>query len=198
MGLELSQCRAVIKGESVTGKLHLDSKELAFRGGDLKWSIKIGKGTSAKVAGEKLTVKRGAKSATFNIGVKADKWAKKVLNPPSRGTKLGLKADMRFLIKGDFEKSFETELLNHGLVAGRGPKSCDVAFIRVRSAKELKTLDKLAVGCAKGVHLWVIWPKGDKEFGQSDVIARGRDLGMGPGKKVSFDETHTAMRFSCK
>lgn len=198
MGLELNKCRALIKGETSTGKLYLDSKELLFRSGDVRWAVQVGKGTSAKASKGELIVRRGSKTATFAIGAKADKWAEKILNPPSRGTKLGLKPGLRYVLRGGFDKSFESELHSHKLVAASGPKSCDIAFVLMRKSADLSAFDKIAKACDAGVHIWSVWPKGIDEITRSQVIQRGRKHGMGPGKGISFDEICSAMRFTRK
>ena len=100
MGLEQKNCVAIIKNAESTGSLHVDSNELSFRSADLKWSIKVGKGTSARAEDGDLVVRRGSKSATFQVGSKAEKWVDKVLHPPSRGKKLGLKSGARYAISG--------------------------------------------------------------------------------------------------
>ena len=198
MGLELNQCHATIAGQTSTGKLYLDSKELLFRGSELRWAIKIGKGASAKVSDGELTVRRGSKKATFKIGSKAEKWAEKILNPPSRGTKLGLKPAMRYLLRGGFEDSFEDELLAHDLVAAGSAKTSDIVFVMMQKASELAAFEKVAKSCGKGVHIWAVWPKGIEAITRSEVIQCGRKHGMGPGKGISFDEENSAMRFTKK
>ncbi len=198
MGLEKKNCSAIFKDGSSKGTLYLDSNHLTFRNKEVRWETKIGKGTSAKVESGNLTVRRGSKTATFMIGSAAEKWATKIVNPPSRATKLGLKPDQRFLLKGEFSKQFEKELSDHGLTCGRGPKSCEIAFVILDSANELKLFQKLARDCTVGVHIWALWPKGIKNFGQSDVMGVARELGMGPGKKIAFDEKYSAMRFTKK
>lgn len=198
MGLELKQCKAVIKAVKATGKLHVDSKQIEFRAKDVRWSVQVGKGTSAKVDGNKLVVRRGSKTATFDVGAKAEKWADKVVNPPTRATKLGLKSGSKVLLRGGLEDSFAQELSAHGLVSVKSVKTCDIAFVKLNKAADFKVFDSVASSCATGVHIWAIWPKGIEAVGQGQVIGRAREHGMGPGKKISFDETCTAMRFTKK
>ncbi|MEL6108983.1 MAG: hypothetical protein AAFU85_23490 [Planctomycetota bacterium] len=198
MGLELKNCSAVIKNAEHEGHLHVDSKELLFRSPDLKWSVKVGQGTQAKSIGGDLVVRRGSKSATFRVGANADKWIDKILHPPSRGKKLGLKAGTRYWISGDFESTFSEELSGHGLEKARSAKSCDIAFVLMHLQAELKAFDKIVKAAESGTHLWAVYPKGKDGVGQSEVIARAREHGMGPGKGIAFDETYSAMRFTKK
>ncbi|MEO1526356.1 MAG: hypothetical protein AAFX06_13030 [Planctomycetota bacterium] len=199
MGLELDQCVAVIQGSESRGKLHVDSNELCFRSKDLRWSVKVGKGTSAKVVENDLVVRRGSKTASFRVGTGAEKWADKVLNPPSRGKKLGLKPDHRYWIRGDFDPSFLIELADHGLVKAARSKSCDIAFVLILSQADLKAFDKIAATSAVGTHLWAVYQKGkDAAIGQTAVMAQAKENGMGPGKGIAFDDVYSAMRFTKK
>lgn len=198
MGLELKKCHATIKDVDLTGTLHVDSKELKFRNKGVLWSVKVGKGTKAKASGGILTVSRGSKSATFSIGGKAEKWAGKILNPPTRSTKLGLKSGQRYLIKGNFDSTFIEEVDACGLVVVRSAKSCDIAFVLMNLSAELKTLETIATSSSPGTHIWAVWPKGVDSICQSQVISSARKFGMGPGKGISFDDVYSAMRFTKK
>ena len=198
MGLEAKDCVAVIKETESTGHLHVDSKELSFRSSELKWSVEVGKGTSAKADDGDLVVRRGSKSATFRVGANAAKWVDKVLHPPSRGKKLGLKPGLRYWISGDFEAAFTDELTEHELESARSAKSCEIAFILMRTTSELKAFDKIAKACAVGTHLWAVYPKGKAGVGQTEVIRNAKTHGMGPGKGIAFDDVYSAMRFTKK
>ena len=198
MGLEIPKCKATIRGESLSGRLHVDSKQLTFQAKGFQWATPVGKGTSAKVVKNDLIVRRGSKSATFHIGRRADAWADKILNPPSRGKKLGLKPGLKYYLLGDFDQSFLDELHFHDLQAARTPRTCDIAFVLMHSTENLLFIDKVAKSCSAGTHIWGIWPKGIQAIRQSEVIARARAFGMGPGKGISFDDTCSAMRFTKK
>ena len=198
MGLELKNCRATIKSVTATGALHVDSNELKFCSKDMVWSVRVGKGTKAKVSDGNLNVARGAKSASFAIGAKADQWAEKVLNPPTRATKLGLKSEYACFVKGDFDSAFESEIAANGLKLVRSAKSCDIAFVLLTTKPDLKVFDKFIASTSVGTHVWAVWPKGVEAIRQGDIIAIARKNGIGPGKGISFDETHSAMRFTKK
>lgn len=198
MGLELKKCRALIKGVELIGTLHVDSTSLSFRSEAVKWSIQVGKGTNAKTVDQDLVVSRGSKKATFSVGVKAEKWVQKILDPPTLATKLGIKPGQRFWLSGDFATSFLEELKTQDRKASRGPGSCQIALILMTDRTDLKQFDKALKSCVAGTHIWAVWPKGKKVFGQSDVIQKARDHGIGPGKGISFDAIHSAMRFTVK
>jgi hypothetical protein len=54
--------------------------------------------TSAVAEGGTLRVRFGSKTAEFEVGASADKWAARITNPPSRLDKLGVKAGMLITI----------------------------------------------------------------------------------------------------
>ena len=198
MGLELKKCNAEIKGQTFVGNLHIDSNEFEFRAPELRWSVKVGKGTSAKIHEGKLRVRRGTKSATFLIGTKAEKWADKILHPPNRATKLGLKPGLTFVLRGKFETSFKNELIDQGLKSVRTINSCEIAFVMMWKSSELKLLEKVLSACQARTHVWAVWPKGIDAVRQGEVIATARTHGLGPGKGIAFDEICSAMRFTKK
>ena len=198
MGLELNNCQATIKGTKTCGKLHVDSNALEFRGDGVRWSVKVGSGTTAQIADGQLTVRRGSKVASFLIGDKAGKWQDKILHPPTRMTKLAAKPGMKFLLRGDFDDRFVDELAGAGLVATRMPSKCEIAFVLLLAPADLKRFAKAIDSVAVGTHVWAVWPKGKELIQQGQVIGCAREKGLGPGKGIAFDETHSAMRFTKK
>ncbi|MEM9410730.1 MAG: hypothetical protein AAGA30_06425 [Planctomycetota bacterium] len=198
MGLELKTCPASISGLKSVGKLYVDSNELEFRSKQITWTVKTGKGTRAKVIDGDLRVSRGSKSATFAIGDEAARWADKILHPPNRITKLGLKRGQKYVIKGKFESAFHEEISEAELQPVRQLKSCDLVFVLLTSTSDLKIFKKALAHSNPGTHLWTVWPKGVDSIKQADVIGTARQFGIGPGKGISFDSTHSAMRFTKK
>jgi len=43
--------------------------------------------------------------------------------------------------------------------------------------------------------LWVVYPKGQKNMTELDVIGAGRKVGLKDVKVVSFSPSHTALKF---
>jgi hypothetical protein len=88
MGLE-AKCAAVIARRTLSGTLHVDSKDLTFQAKDLKWALPLHPRPRARENSGWLEVP-GAK---FEIGPAAAKWLDKILHPPSRLAKLGIKPE---------------------------------------------------------------------------------------------------------
>lgn len=197
MGLE-----AIVVGRhnkrSYEGKLYLDSKSLTFRCKDLKWSVDLGPGVSVKVDDGDLLVRNGRDRMIFEIGTKVERWADKILNPPNRMKKLGIKPDQKCWLSRGFARSFRDELKNHGGKVTRQLATCDLAIWRVGDRDALEELNGIVEGMAVGINIWIVWPRGSQEIGQNDVMRKARSLGMGPSKTAAFDEGHSSMRFAKK
>ena len=89
MGYEAT-CTLKYGGKSARGQAHLEQKDLVFRGA-IRLSIPFAAITSARAEGDKLHVIFDGKPAEFAIGAApAEKWARRILNPPSRLDKLGV------------------------------------------------------------------------------------------------------------
>jgi hypothetical protein len=43
--------------------------------------------------------------------------------------------------------------------------------------------------------LWIVYPKGQKDITENDVLAAGRKAGLKDVKVVGFSPTHTALKF---
>jgi hypothetical protein len=43
--------------------------------------------------------------------------------------------------------------------------------------------------------LWIVYPKGQKQITENDVLAAGRKSGLKDVKVVGFSATHTALKF---
>src|SRR6185295_8383310 len=94
MGAEAT-CTARFKRQSAAGKARLETDVLQFRGGDLKLSIKFGDIEKVSASNGVLSVAFPDGTATFELGGDAAKWADKIMNPPSRLSKIGIKSDWR-------------------------------------------------------------------------------------------------------
>ena len=192
MGQE-AQCTARFKRESSEGRALLESDHLSFRGTfRLKLLFKDLKSVNAE--GGALTLETADGPAVFEVGPLAEKWAKKILTPPSLMDKLGVKQQSRVTLDGDFSESFRAELQERGILES-GDTASDLLFFACGTKPELKRIRSLARQLKPTGGLWVIYPKGIKEITEMDVLLGGRDSGLKDTKVVSFSPTHTALRF---
>ena len=108
MGQEL-ECKMHYQDRTWDGKAYLESDYVLFRGDQrLKIPFKQIQSVSASDGVMRLEFEGGP--AEFHLGDKAEKWVYKILNPPSRMRKLGVKPGMSVRLLGNFEPSFLKEL----------------------------------------------------------------------------------------
>ena len=102
MGLEAT-CTLRLDHEMFSGKAHLDSERLTFRGG-AKFDLALKEIKSAEVAkGGELVLAHALGTAVLGLGddrATAEKWALKIRSPRSLVDKLDLKPGARTVVLG--------------------------------------------------------------------------------------------------
>ena len=135
----------------------------------------------------------GGERASFELGASAAKWADKILHPPSRATKLGIKPGLTVRLAGEFEREFLDELRD--LPSATGRVKADLIFLAAPERGALAQIPKLTATLKPAGALWVIYPKGVKVIREIEVLDAGRAAGVKDTKVASFSRTHTALRF---
>jgi hypothetical protein len=125
--------------------------------------------------------------------VAAEKWADKILHPPTRASKLGIKSGLVVRLSGEFTADFLAEL--DGLERCSPRDKADLVFLLAPARKSLAKIGKLADGLKPAGALWVVYPKGVADIGEIEVIEAGRAAGLKDVKVASFSSTHTALKF---
>src|SRR5437016_5739207 len=108
MGQE-AKCRVDFGKQSGEGKALLETNEIIFRG-DFQLKIPHKAITKLDASAGKLKVVYGEGTAVFHLGPAAQKWAGKILHPPSRLDKLGVKAGTKVALIGRLDDHFLQEL----------------------------------------------------------------------------------------
>jgi hypothetical protein len=196
MGSEAS-CTATLNGRRAAGKARLETEVLQFRGGDLKLAIPFKQMSKVAARGGTLSVTFPDGTATFDLGAAAPKWADKILHPPSRLQKIGVKAGWRASAIGVDDTAFLAELedaVAH-LSIGRVIKGADAIFYGVSKEAQLARLEKLKASLAPNGALWIIRPKGRPEISERATMAAGKAAGLVDVKVVAFSPTHTAEKY---
>ena len=196
MGQEAT-CKTTFKGRTASGKARLEADVLQFRAPGLELTIPFKEIRKVTARGETLAITFPGGTASFGLGIAAAKWANKILHPPSRLDKLGVKPDWRASAIGVSDEVFLAELeqsVAH-LFIGRVAKPSDAIFFGARKAAELVRLEKLKAGLKPNGAIWVVRPKGRPEIGEYAVMAAGKAAGLVDVKVVSFSATHTAEKF---
>jgi len=200
MGTEL-KCRVRFGKQESQGKALLETNEIIFRGG-FRLKIPFATIQSVKVVGDDLQVQTAEGLAIFELGAAtAAKWREKILHPKSRIEKLGIKPGTRVSLIG-FEpqdEEFVRELQStKALVTpakGGLSKDCDSVFLRIDTKKQLAQVTKIAKAMEGPIALWIIYPKGQQDITEGDVLSAGRKAGLKDIKVVGFSSTHTALKF---
>ena len=190
-------CTARFTGKTASGRARLETAVLQFRGGDLKLSIPFTQMSKVTARGETLSVTFPGGTASFDLGAAAPKWAGKILHPPSRLQKIGVKPDWRASAIGVSDMTFLKELesaVAH-LSIGRVVKDCDAIFFGATKEAELSRLDTLKASLKPNGALWIVRPKGRPEISERATMAAGTAAGLVDVKVVGFSPTHTAEKF---
>jgi hypothetical protein len=191
-------CTLTIEGKLFRGTALLETKDLIFRG-PLRLVIPLSSISRAVADDTRLTVRFGDRDASFDIGLHAARWARRITNPPSRLDKLGVKAGMTVALVGLSDGGFADELAARGaVVTRRVPAKSAPAHLIFFAASRREALDRLH-GLASAIvpdgAIWVVRPKGVDRITERDTMAAGKRAGLVDVKVVSFSDTHTAEKF---
>jgi len=190
MGQEL-ECRLQYQKRTLSGKAYLETDYLLFRG-DERLKIALKDLTAAQAEGGLLRLEFPGGPAALELGKAAEKWARKILHPPTRADKLGLKPGLAVRLDGEFEPGFLDEL-RASAVEGKG--KADLVFFAAATAGDLARVVKLKSWLKPAGALWVVYPKGVPAIREIQVLEAGRAAGLKDTKVASFSGTHTALRF---
>jgi hypothetical protein len=196
MGRE-AVCTARFGGKSVAGKALLETKEVVFRGPELRLTIPFDRIQRIEVKGGALSLKTAEGLAVFELGAQAEAWARRIQNPPGRLDKLGVKPGMKVSLVGEIEPAFVTELQarTDDVSRGRPRASSDLIFFAAESPIDLQRLATLKKSLQPAGALWVLRQKGPAaRVSEASVMAAGKAAGLVDTKVVAFSETYTAER----
>jgi hypothetical protein len=195
MGNE-AKCKVRFGRQESEGKALLETSEILFRG-EFRLKIPFSSIESAKSVNGELRVQTPRGLAVFELGDAAAKWCEKILHPKSRMEKLGIKPGATVSLLGTFDEGFLRELREmHGVVTdGKAAEGAEWIFFAADLKKHLAQVSKLAKSLKGAAALWIVYPKGQKDITENDVLAAGRKAGLKDVKVVGFSPTHTALKF---
>ena len=181
------------------GKALLETSELTFRSEDgaMRLNFPFASIKSAAAADGQLRVEVPDGEAIFDLGVNAAKWCEKILHPKTRLEKLGIKPNGAVSLIGNFAADFLAELRSQTKNVSNGKVAIDTEwiFFAADSSKDLSHVAKLAKGLKGAAALWIVYPKGQKQITENEVLVAGRKSGLKDVKVVGFSPTHTALKF---
>jgi hypothetical protein len=196
MGNE-ADCKVRFAKQESEGKALLETSEILFRG-EFRLKISFSTIKSVKAAGGELRVQTTEGFAVFHLGPAAEKWRDKILHPKSRIEKLGVKPGARVSLLGQFDPEFLHELgrLTKSVIEGNASSNSEWIFLAADTKDDLARLSKISKSMEGLAALWIVYPKGQKQITENDVLAAGRKAGLKDVKVVGFSPTHTALKFA--
>jgi hypothetical protein len=185
-----------VNGRAAKGKARLETDALQLRAPDVRLTVPFKAMRNVRSRDGVLRFESPQGRVELELGDTAPKWAEKILHPPSRLAKIGVKPDWRVAL-GIRDEDFLAELERAGALVsiGRTVKDCDAIFFGATSASQLGRLQALKRSLKSNGALWVVRPKGRPEIGEAAVMAAGKAAGLVDVKVVSFSVTHTAEKF---
>lgn len=195
MGNEVN-CSVHFGKQESLGKALLETNEILFRG-QFRLKIPFSSIKSVKAEDGELNVHTPEGLAVFHLGPAAEKWRDKILHPKSRIEKLGVKPDARVSLVGGLEPEFLREVTELTKSVSRGKVAADSEwiFFAADSKEDLAALPKIVKSMRGIAALWIVYPKGQKQLTENDVLAAGRKAGLKDVKVVGFSPTRTALKF---
>jgi len=195
MGQEAA-CEARFGGQISLGKALLETDALIFRGA-FRLSIPLGSIQTAEAADGLLHVTSPEGKAVFALGAQAERWAHKIRNPRTLADKLDVKPGIRVSLCGVFDDGFREQLnaRTSDIREGKPAKESDLIFLRAEGVKDLARLTSLQTSLKRNGGIWIVYPKGQTNITESDVLKAGRQAGLVDTKIARFSETHTAHKF---
>jgi hypothetical protein len=196
MGRE-ARCVVRLGDAESEGKALLETDEILFRG-DFRLVIPFGQITSLQASDEALVVAYPAGEAQFLLGAaEAGKWRERILNPPSLLDKLGVKPAHRIATRGLTDAEFIQQLHERagGVIQDQPAHEADFLFFQAEGPEALEELPALIPQIRRDGGIWIISPKGRKEFTENHVRAASRAAGLVDVKVCRFSDTHTAHKF---
>jgi len=194
-----ANCVATFGKQKARGEALLETSELIFRSEDGAMRLKFSFGSlkSAAAADGQLRLETPEGPAVFELGANAAKWCEKILHPKTRIEKLGIKPNTAVSLIGSFEADFIAELhsATRNVTSGKVAADTEWIFFAAESSKVLSQLPKFAKSLKSAAALWIVYPKGQKEITENDVLAAGRKSGLKDVKVVGFSPTHTGLKF---
>jgi hypothetical protein len=196
MGAERA-CTVKLGRRAVTGKAHLESTEIRFRGDDLRLVIPLGDISAVTERQGALSIHFAGRRATFHLGPDAGRWAEKIRHPKSRIDKLGVKPDQVVWVISVRDARFLAELQarTSSVSSGKPTKNADAIFLGASTLSDLERIAELVACIKPNGAIWTLTPKGKGGIKDTDVIAAGRAAGLVDVKVVSLSDTHSANKF---
>jgi hypothetical protein len=108
--------------------------------------------------------------------------------------KLGVKPDLKVSVLGVDDRSFLRQQDRSVDVSTRVRKGSDLIFFYLDDRADLPRLTELRRSLQRAGAVWVLWPKGRREFREDDIRAYGPEAGLVDVKVAAFSATVSALK----
>lgn len=196
MGYE-APCTVRFEGKTARGTARLEHKDLVFRG-PIRLAIPLKEIDQAQADKGTLHIRFRGTAAELDVGTAAAKWAERIVNPPSRLDKLGVKPGQAIAVLGVDDDELIREMKLRGAAVATRPAAegaADLVFYAANRRADLARLSALAKTIKPEGAIWIVRPKGQSAITEADSMAGGKAAGLVDVKVVSFSDTHTAEKF---
>ena len=192
-------CFVKLGKQRARGKALLETSEIIFRSEDgaLRLKLPFAELKSANAGDGQLRLETADGPAVFELGANAAKWCEKILHPKTRLEKLGIKPNAAVSLIGNFAADFLAELrsVTKNVTNGKAAIDTEWIFFSADTSKDLSQAAKLAKSLKGAGALWIVYPKGQKQITENDVLTAGRRCGLKDVKVVGFSPAQTALKF---
>ena len=196
MGAEATVA-VTLQCKTTRGKARLEMSALQIRAADVKLDIPFKDMTRVVARDGVLSLDYRDATIALALGAAAAKWADKMVNPPSRLSKLGVKANWRVSAFGSVDRDFLEDLAAAAasVTVDRAAKDSDAIFLFLGRTADLGRIAALTRRLKANGALWIVRPKVHPHLTERGVMSAGRAAGLVDVKVVAFSTTHTAQKF---
>jgi hypothetical protein len=196
MGAEKT-CSVTFNRKTSPARVRLETSVLQIRGIALKLDVPFSAMKTVVPRDGSLTIDYQGGAVTLGLGEAAARWADKIVHPPSRLKKIGVRPEWRAVVLGNVEREFIAELRDavETLSVGRMVKEVDAVFVGVSTRADFRSLARVKASIKPTAAVWIIRPKGSPEATERAVMAAGKAAGLVAVKVVGFSPTHSALKF---
>jgi hypothetical protein len=182
---------AIVAGRTVKVSADFASDHVVLRGG-LKGEHPYATVAVLSSGGGVLRLQVAGAIAEFPLEEKAERIALRIRSPPTVLDKLGVRAGQRIqciALPPDLVRELE------GLGLAQSRTRLDLLLLGVAQAEGLERIRDLRRRLAPTGALWVVYPRGQEDPSEADVIGAGRDAGLKDVKVARVSATHTGLKF---
>ncbi len=194
MGKEIE---TTVRGPDGLAESHvfLEPGEIICRGG-LKRRFKLAELRDIGVRGDWLSFLSDGEKYAINLGDRAAAWLDAIRNPRSRVQKLGAAAGMKVCLLGPAEIGVSDEL---AAATGDQPSTrlcanSNLVLFFADEPEELSRLKTIESKLAPAGAVWVLWPKGRRDFAHEHVVTAARAAGLVQTRSMGFSDARTGLR----